>query len=328
MDLMDHIRSEASTPSVLLGAHSEKSIHSLETIEPIEPPEPVETPETSETGPAIETPETVEVDPSGPCVNESVTVIYPDIDLYDFKLYASIYFQREKPRFFHPFSLEELASYSGRIPLLPLHRIPLNTQLHYDIIEVERKILMFMNVVSYDEDEGEEDNVEREKRFMAEIVYQSVMSQDFFDEILCYLIKQTNYNPDEDSQIQGYRLMYLLISLRRPSFHLFKYVLNYINQHLKNSGWIGSLSFAIMELLLNDNYQPEEQCYNAEKFKEAQKQLYSLSPKSLPLELFTDCSLQDVIQMEKAAFLLLQHGILPPTNSFYAWDCDIRMHVQ
>ena len=90
-----------------------------------------------------------------------------------------------------------------------------------------------MNIISYENEKGSqvETAEEREERVLSEIVYQSVMSQDFFDEILCYLIKQTNNNPNEESQIQGFRLLFMLMNLRRPSYHLLKYVLNYLYQH-------------------------------------------------------------------------------------------------
>lgn len=296
--------------------------------------EPLSTEATKETIPEESSPteasvsisEETERDPREAYVSDPLTSIYSDIFLYDFRFYASIYFQREKPRLFHPFSLEELASYNGCIPLLPLHHIPLNSQLHFTVIEVERKILMYMNIISYENEKGSqvETAEEREERVLSEIVYQSVMSQDFFDEILCYLIKQTNNNPNEESQIQGFRLLFMLMNLRRPSYHLLKYVLNYLYQQLVHPQLLGSLSLATMQLLLNDNYLPEEQCYSSEKYKQARKQLDQIPEKGLAIELLENASLQDIIRMEKTAFLLLKHGIIPPTNTTYAWETQIR----
>ena len=282
--------------------------------------------ETLLTDTSVTVSEETEKDPREAYVSDPLTSIYSDIFLYDFRFYASIYFQREKPRLFHPFSLEELASYNGCIPLLPLHHIPLNSQLHFAVIEVERKILMYMNIISYENEKAKqvETAEEREERVLLEIVYQSVMSQDFFDEILCYLIKQTNNNPNEDSQVQGFRLLFMLMKLRRPSYHLLKYVLNYLYQQLDHSHLIGSLSLATMQLLLNDNYLPEEQCYSSKKYKVAREELDKIPKKGLAIELLKNASLQDIIRMENTAFLLLQHGIIPPTNTTYAWETQIR----
>ena len=253
---------------------------------------------------------------------EGVTPIYADLSEFDFINYASIYFQREKKRIFHSVSLEDMTQYDHRIPLHPLHPIPLKIS---DIMEVERKILMVMSIISYDDNRFDSEQ-EQEDRYMQEIVFSSVSSQDYFDEILCYLMKQTNGNPEEDSQIRGYRLLFLLLSLRRPSYHLFHYLLNYIYVQITQSGMIGQIAMAIIKLLLDDSYIPEEQCYNDTKYKEAKKQLNDMNGLSLkcPLKKLKGCGLQEVIDMENLVYLLLKHGILPPTKMSYAWKCIIR----
>ena len=52
--------------------------------------------------------------------------------------YASIYFQRKKPRLFHSFSLEELISYTTEVPLRPLHFI--HQLITSTVLEIEHLI--------------------------------------------------------------------------------------------------------------------------------------------------------------------------------------------
>lgn len=253
---------------------------------------------------------------------EPVVPIYSDIEEYDFKHYAAIYFQREKPRIFHSFSLDDLISYNPRVPLLPLLPQSLETN---SILEVERMVLMLMHVISYDDEDSDESNEDREDRVTKWILYNSLRSQDIFDEIICYLMKQTNKNPDESSQIQGYRLLYLLLSFRRPSYHLFEYVLNYIYLQLASASIVGSLAWAIMEVLLDDKYQPEETTFSNEKYDEAKQELYQIGDQPFVTELYGGMSVESVNKMEENMRLLLRHGILPPNQTCYAWNCTIRI---
>lgn len=129
-----------------------------------------------------------------------LSCVYSDLDLYDFTLYASIYFQREKSRLFHTFSPRELVSFTGRIPLQPLH--PLPPLLVPVVLDLERKVLMWMNVVMVEESEAAAASAEEQRLAVLEqIVYQSVGSQEVFDEAVCFVMKQSNDNPDPDSEV-------------------------------------------------------------------------------------------------------------------------------
>lgn len=244
---------------------------------------------------------------------------FVDLDLYSFVCYASIYFRREKSRLFHAFTLQELITFSNQVPIQPLHCLAPVTVA--SVLDIERKVLMFINAIALD---AEDDDDASRMTLLEQLVYQSLASQEVFDEIVCFVMKETNGNPDETSQILAFQLLFVLLSQRRPSPHLLKYVVNYVNMHLKQEGEIGGLAVCIMDELLKEGSLQNNGILNIERFKVACKQMEVASSMALPPHLFEGVSVESVLHMEATAEKLLHHGIMPPSNTSYAVDFVVR----
>ena len=248
--------------------------------------------------------------PDVPC--SIASSFFVDLDLYSFVCYASIYFRREKSRLFHTFTLQDLVTFSSQVPIQSLHFLSPVTEA--SVLDIERKVLMFVNVIALD---TEDDDNSNRMMILEQLVYQSLASQDVFDEIVCFVMKETNGNPDETSQILAFQLLFVLLSQRRPSPHLFKYVVNYVNSYLKQENEIGGLAVCIMDELLKGESTQDNGILNIERFKIACKRIESASSLALPSHLFKGISLDSVLQMESIAEMLVSHGLMPPSNACY-----------
>ena len=251
-----------------------------------------------------------------------LSCVYSDLDLYDFTLYASIYFQREKSRLFHTFSPRELVSFTGRIPLQPLH--PLPPLLVPVVLDLERKVLMWMNVVMVEESEAAGTSAEEQRLAVLEqIVYQSVGSQEVFDEAVCFVMKQSNDNPDPDSEVAGLQCLYVLLRQRRPSPALLKYVLNYLHQRVARQDAVGGLAWMSEKELLEGEAKDASE-FHMSRFDRACREMEEGEDHIIAYELLDSVSLETVLRVEDAARTLLLHGLLPPSGYCYAWHFDPR----
>lgn len=119
------------------------------------------------------------------------------------------------------------------------------------VLDLERKVLMWMNVVMVEESEAAAASAEEQRLAVLEqIVYQSVGSQEVFDEAVCFVMKQSNDNPDPDSEVAGLQCLYVLLRQRRPSPALLKYVLNYLHQRVARQDAVGGLAWMSEKELL------------------------------------------------------------------------------
>ena len=251
------------------------------------------------------------ISPEVPC--SLASSFFVDLDLYSFVCYASIYFRREKSRLFHAFTLQDLITFSNQVPIQPLHCLSPVTVA--SVLDIERKVLMYINAIALD---TEEDDDSSRMMILEQLVYQSLASQEVFDEIVCFVMKETNGNPDETSQILAFQLLYVLLSQRRPSPHFFKYVVNYVNSHLKQENEIGGLAVCIMDELLKGESPQDNGILNIERFKSACKRIETASTLALPSHLFKGVSIESSLHMESTAEKLVSHGIIPPSNGSYA----------
>ena len=243
--------------------------------------------------------------------SSSAPILYSDLNEYDFVHYASIYFQRKKPRLFHPFSLEELISYTTEVPLRPLHFI--HQLFTSTVLEVERDIMIFMDItVGYVTSESPSTV---NKKLLENIVYQSYCNQSIFDEVVCFTIKEINNNPQETSCYLGFKLLYILLMMRRPSLPLLKYVLSFVYRQIVDSN-VGGFAREIMKEYL-ENTSPAIGDFHMSWFAkicDLADQGFKPFPQSL-----AQLSVKEIIETENFAGTLLSHGIMPPKNFSYAW---------
>ena len=170
----------------------------------------------------------------------------------------------------------------------------------------------------------QEDEEAARRELLEQLVFQSLSSQEVFDEVVCFVMKQTNGNPDESSQELAFKLLFVLLMQRRPSMHLLRYVVNYVNLQLKQQGVVCGLAVAIMRVLLDDDFTHDDQAFNLDRFNTACAQLDSAPSLALATHLLDGASLEAILLTEKTAELLLRHGIPPPSNNSYGLDVSGR----
>ena len=250
-------------------------------------------------------------------------ILFVDLNDYTFLAYASIYFQREKTRLFHSSTLQELITFSSQVPIQPLHRV-MNARVN-SVLEVERKVLMFIKAIAQETEDSELSSENND--LLEQICFQSLTSQEMFDEIVCFVIKETNGNPNEESQRLAFHLLYVLLSQRRPSSHLLHYIVYYIYLQLSQSGAIGGLAVSIMRILLSDDLLYVDGTYSIQRFQwvcdESKKAVTSAFCSSL----FGGTSIEAINLTEEVAELLLRHGIMPPTDNSYGIDIELRRNA-
>ena len=239
-------------------------------------------------------------------------ILYSDLDLYNFCDYAAIYFQRKKPRIFHTFSLTELTSYSKDVPIRSLHPFP--QMMMANVLDIERSVMMYMNITAMVSEPNSTDS-EVYMELLERIAYPSSSNQDIFDEIVCFIMKETQGNPSIESEQLGFKLLYVLLSLRRPSLPLLKYVVSFVNNRLTFAS-CGGFARAIMLQLLDDSKQVNPE-FHLSHFRKVCELAERVHPPFL--ESIRNSSVQEIIDTEDTAEILLRHGILPPKGGTFAW---------
>ena len=262
---------------------------------------------------SLHTPFSLEQPPRGP-------ELFVDLNDYTFLAYASIYFQREKTRLFHSSTLQELITFSSQVPIQPLHR-GMNARVN-SVLEVERKVLMFINAIA--QEAGDSEFSSENSDLLEQICFQSLTSQEMFDEIVCFVIKETNGNPSEESQRLAFHLLFVLLSQRRPSSHLLHYIVYYIYLQLSQSGAIGGLAVSIMRVLLSDDLRFVDGTYSIQRFQWVCDESKKATTSAFCSSLFGGTSIESINLTEEVAELLLRHGIMPPTDNSYGIDIELR----
>lgn len=262
---------------------------------------------------SLHTPFPLEQPPRGP-------ELFVDLNDYTFLAYASIYFQREKTRLFHSSTLQELITFSSQVPIQPLHR-GMNARVN-SVLEVERKVLMFINAIA--QEAGDSEFSSENSDLLEQICFQSLTSQEMFDEIVCFVIKETNGNPSEESQRLAFHLLFVLLSQRRPSSHLLHYIVYYIYLQLSQSGAIGGLAVSIMRVLLSDDLRFVDGTYSIQRFQWVCDESKKATTSAFCSSLFGGTSIESINLTEEVAELLLRHGIMPPTDNSYGIDIELR----
>ncbi|KAK8807993.1 hypothetical protein WA588_006478, partial [Blastocystis sp. NMH] len=261
---------------------------------------------------SLHTPFPLEQPPRGP-------ELFVDLNDYTFLAYASIYFQREKTRLFHSSTLQELITFSSQVPIQPLHR-GMNARVN-SVLEVERKVLMFINAIA--QEAGDSEFSSENSDLLEQICFQSLTSQEMFDEIVCFVIKETNGNPSEESQRLAFHLLFVLLSQRRPSSHLLHYIVYYIYLQLSQSGAIGGLAVSIMRVLLSDDLRFVDGTYSIQRFQWVCDESKKATTSAFCSSLFGGTSIESINLTEEVAELLLRHGIMPPTDNSYGIDIEL-----
>jgi hypothetical protein len=139
-------------------------------------------------------------------------------------------------------------------------------------------------------------------------------------------MKQINQNPNSESQIQGFKILYVLLYIRRPSSCLFKYVLNFVVNRLQMEGEVGGLAVGCMQTMLDDSRVGNDPFVMLTHLPKVYMNMKNYYDKALPLSL-NGISVDDIIRVENTAMLMLQHGILPPTECCYAWRVFFRIII-
>ena len=168
----------------------------------------------------------------------------PNLDEFYFIDYASIYFQREKARFFRHLSLEDMITYSHQIPLRTLHDIERSKVM--DVLEMERWLLAIM------EEYPHESSTDRyvhwghltgdDKALLASLLYKLGSLRDVVDEIYCFLLKMLNDNPSPDRELKGFEVLFVLARCTPPSNHFFNYCLRFCYSFLTNREEVGNVN--------------------------------------------------------------------------------------
>lgn len=176
-----------------------------------------------------------------PTLPQNTTLIHrsiPTINDFYFIDYASIYFQREKARFFRHSSLEAMISYNPRIPLRTLHFIDRNTVT--DVLEMERWILSILGETSHHPRTGH--LTEDDCSLLESLLYRLYSLRDTVDEVYCYLIKMITDNPSPVSEMKGFEVLFLLSRCILPSNNFFNYCLRFCYNSVQNRDDVRLLS--------------------------------------------------------------------------------------
>ena len=208
--------------------------------------------------------------------------------------------------------MTELTSYSKDVPIRSLHPFP--QMMMANVLDIERSVMMYMNITAMVSEPNSTDS-EVYMELLERIAYPSSSNQDIFDEIVCFIMKETQGNPSIESEQLGFKLLYVLLSLRRPSLPLLKYVVSFVNNRLTFAS-CGGFARAIMLQLLDDSKQ-----VNPEFHLSHFRKVCELAERAHPpfLESIRNSSVQEIIDTEDTAEILLRHGILPPKGGTFAW---------
>ena len=271
--------------------------------------------------------------------------LFPDLELYPFDQYAAMYFQRAKPKLFHSFNLHSMMTYSKRVPIHSLHCMI--AEVEKTALDIELQVFQYLNMMasastsdddnsngSYNDhwnsnngngnsgsyhtagttgtqmNSNEFEDSFSDSQDVEKIVFQSVNSQEIFDEIVCYTIKQSNNSPEELYLLPALQLLYYLVVQRHPSYHLLKYVLSYVQDLIQRVDEVGGTAVLIMRTLLNDQFIATSFGeYSSERYRAARHCLSIVDKYIMVGSLRDKVSVEQMIEMEKTVEILLLHGI-------------------
>lgn len=160
----------------------------------------------------------------------------PDIQDYSFTDFVSIYFQRERTRFFHNPTIEELASFSSKIPIRSLMCVE-HSKLQ-DLLEMERWILSILGLLPDSVTEkstnqwGRIDSNDFDR--LLNLLYQLASQKDLLDEIFCFLVKESIDTPEFTMETKIYEVLFVLLQCFHPSYHFFNYLASYLYKKINN----------------------------------------------------------------------------------------------
>lgn len=158
----------------------------------------------------------------------------PDLKDYSLLDYASIYYHREKARFFRQVSVEDMITYSPAIPLRPLHKISGDRVM--EILNMERLLLP---IVSGCPHAKPQDNsivaghlTGDDKSALEMVLYTLSMLHSEVDEVYAYILKMLTENPSPANELKGFEVLYVLTRCIPPSNHFFNYCLQFCYDHV------------------------------------------------------------------------------------------------
>lgn len=160
----------------------------------------------------------------------------PDIQEYSFYDFVTMYFQRDKTRFFHNASIEELASFSAKIPIHSLTCVD-RSKLQ-DLLEMERWILSILGILN--DNVTEESNEKwghldsNDSNRLLSLLYQLASRKDLVDEIFCFLVKESVDTPDSMIEMKVFEVLFVLLHCFLPSYHFFNYLACYFYKKIYN----------------------------------------------------------------------------------------------
>lgn len=178
---------------------------------------------------------------SSQSLNDTIIHGIPDIGDYSFYDFVSMYFQRDHSRFFHNATVDELASFSSKIPIHTL--MCLERSKIQDVLEMERWILSILGVlndpivVDSSESGGHLDS--RDVSRLLNLLFQLASRKDVIDEIFCFLVKESIDTPDSSIELKVYEVLFVLLSCYHPSYNFFNYLASYLYKKINNRDEVG-----------------------------------------------------------------------------------------
>lgn len=158
----------------------------------------------------------------------------PDIHDYSFYDFVSMYFQRDKARFFHTASIDELASFTSKIPIHSLTL--LDHSILQDALEIERWILTILGIIA---DSFTTENKEtwghldsNDAACLLKILFQLASRKDLLDEVFCFLVKETIDPPEPLIDIKSFEILFVILHCYHPSYHFFNYLASYLYKRI------------------------------------------------------------------------------------------------
>lgn len=158
----------------------------------------------------------------------------PDILNYSFYDFVSVYFQRDKARFFHTASVDELASFTSKIPIHSL--TVLDHSKIQDALEIERWILSILGIIreafTSENQECWSHLDSKDSSCLLKILFQLASRKDILDEIFCFLVKETIDPPDPLIEIKAFEILFVILHCFHPSYHFFNYLAGYLYKRI------------------------------------------------------------------------------------------------
>ena len=154
----------------------------------------------------------------------------PDVLEYDFFDYIAVYFARERSRFFHHASAEELGSFSARIPLHSLQYV--DRSRVQDVLEIERWVLAILGYYKDDVSETGPTSyghlTKSDVVRLQSILYKLCSMREVIDEVVCYVMKESVDCSDALCELKAYEVLAAIVGCIHPTDHLFNYLVSYL----------------------------------------------------------------------------------------------------